>query len=82
MLAQAPKIVFADRIGFDVSGGHARRAELAAFEYRRAFLVADDELDAPAADVDDQVRLILQFHRVSHGQVNQPRFFALLTTRM
>ena len=60
----------------DVLGGHAGRAELAALQQRGLGGVADDELDAAAADVDDEVGLGAQVDRVADAEVDQPGLVA------
>ena len=53
-----------------------RDADLHAVQRDRLVVLAEDELDAAAADVDDQGRLAAQIDGVADAEVDQPRFLA------
>src|SRR5437667_93487 len=74
--AQEFQIILVDWIAADEFGGHSRCSQLTAFHQMGAMPVADDEFDASAADVQDQVQPILKRYSMTNGLINQSRLVA------
>src|SRR5947209_17278100 len=74
MVEQSLEIIGVDGVGFDELGGDACGAELAAFEIDGFDVVADDELDAAATDVEDEMRAAVEIGGMLDALIDQTSF--------